>query len=312
MEMRPFTFRVETPIFVAREFFRHRSASYNEMSGRYTVMPKKFYVPEEGVRPLQQEGKAGNYFFVPGTYAQGREVDGSIRRTVVHCVEAYERMLAAGVAKEVARMVLPVNIYTQFYVTMNARNLMHFLTLRTDSTALYEIRQVAGLMEEALKEHMPITYDAYRAKRALNNIKPVGTVTQPTSITGTSQKAQEYQIYNKAHEIDIKLDPETLERAVRSAIKGIERQKVSMSRVPVETRTSTNPTERQHEITKDATAPNLEEPLTGVFFPRDPDEAYAAFTHTPGDKPTYEAYRSDLNVLRDRVRAGLKNRLDSE
>lgn len=156
-----FTFAIETPIFVAREFMRHRAASYNEMSGRYTVLPSKFYLPA-GDRPLQQEGKAGNYYFVEGTYDQQREAEGSIARTVEHCVDAYERMLNAGIAKEVARMILPVNIYTRFYVTMNARNLLHFLTLRTDPTALYEIRQVAGEIEEIFKDKMPMTYKAYK------------------------------------------------------------------------------------------------------------------------------------------------------
>ena len=302
-----FTFRVETPIFVAREFFRHRSASYNEMSGRYTVMPKKFYVPEEGVRPLQQAGKPGNYHFVPGTYAQGREVDGSIRRTVAHCVGAYDKMLDAGVAKEVARMVLPVNIYTEFYVTMNARNLMHFLTLRTDSTALYEIRQVAAAMEEHLKQKMPLTYEAFKAKQASQEAKSEAPkpVTQPSSITIASQRGQEYQIWN-APQVDIKVDPVKsgdFDKAVKDAIDRLERKR------PM---TFDDKSERQRELTQEATKPNLEEPLVGVFFPRDPSQAYQEFTHVSPEQKMYKAYRDDLNVLRDRVKAGLKNALDAE
>lgn len=157
-----FTFRICTPIFVAREFFRHRSASYNEWSGRYAEMVPRFYVPDLS-RPLQQQGKAGNYHFVEGTYDQKMLVTGNHRRIVEECWKEYQRELDAGVAKEVARNILPLNVYTQFYVTMNARNLMHFLNLRTDDTALYEIRAVAGAMEEILKNKMPHTYEAYKS-----------------------------------------------------------------------------------------------------------------------------------------------------
>lgn len=155
-----FTFRIETPIFVARELFRHRSASYNEWSGRYSEMEPKFYMPTIN-RPLKQEGKAGNYSFVSGSDEQYAQVLYATNEAVSLSYEKYLDMLDIGVAKEVARNVLPLGTYTKFYVTMNARNLMHFLTLRTDPTALYEIRQVAGKMEEVLKDTMPLTYKAY-------------------------------------------------------------------------------------------------------------------------------------------------------
>lgn len=157
-----FTFGVETPIFVAREFMRHRAASYNEMSGRYTVLPQKFYVPHRA-RALQQVGKAGNYQFEAGTYAQQSMVEGDFERIYNEVYRAYERMLKAGIAKEVARDILPVGTFTRFYVTMNARNLMHFLKLRTSDDALYEIREVAAKMEEILKDKMPLTYAAWEA-----------------------------------------------------------------------------------------------------------------------------------------------------
>lgn len=160
-----FTFVVETPIFVTREFMRHRTGAYNEVSGRYTVLPKKFYVPDEN-RPLKQEGKPGNYYFVEGTYSQYKLVDGDMRRETERVVKSYERMLDAGVAKEVARNILPVSTYTRFYVTINARNLMHFLGLRNHPTALYEIREVAQQMEEIFKDKMPLTYKAYKEHQA--------------------------------------------------------------------------------------------------------------------------------------------------
>lgn len=156
-----FTFRIETPIFVAREFFRHRSASYNEWSGRYSEMEPKFYMPSVD-RPLQQQGKAGAYEFVQGTGEQHMIVMWEYKDAINTAWQAYRNMLDAGVAKEVARNTLPVGTYTKFYVTMNARNLMHFLNLRTDPTALYEIRQVAAGMEDIFAEKMPLTYKAYK------------------------------------------------------------------------------------------------------------------------------------------------------
>lgn len=160
-----FTFRIETPIFVAREFFRHRSASYNEMSGRYTVMPYDFYLPNSD-RPLVQTGKAGDYTFTEGNYQQYALVDGVFRRVIGEAVNAYECMLSAGVAKEVARDILPLGTYTHFYVSMNARNLMHFLNLRTESQALYEIREVAGQMEAIFEQELPLTAKAWKNGRS--------------------------------------------------------------------------------------------------------------------------------------------------
>jgi len=156
-----FTFRVDTPIFVAREFFRHRSASYSEVSGRYTRLSPRFYVPGPE-RPLVQVGKAGAYQSTEGSYTQHKLVEGELRRIADEAYRAYERMVADGVAKEVARNVLPLSIYTQFYVTMNARNLMHFLGLRTAPDALFEIREVSYQMENFFKEAMPITYHAWK------------------------------------------------------------------------------------------------------------------------------------------------------
>ena len=159
-----FTFRIETPIFVAREFMRHRSASYNEWSGRYSQMIPKFYIPTRD-RPLRQAGKPGDYYFVPGSPDQYWTVLQTQKRVFQQAWDAYEEVLEAGVAKEVARNVLPLATYTQFYVTMNARNLMHFLNLRTAPNALQEIRDLAGAMEEHLKDKMPFTYESYTRKR---------------------------------------------------------------------------------------------------------------------------------------------------
>lgn len=157
-----FTFYVRAPIFVAREFMRHRMASYNEESGRYKVLETEFYYPVATDRPLVQIGKTGDYEFEDVT-------DPTFRESVLDLMdeaygpaeEVYHKLLSMGVAKEVARMVLPVGTYSSWYVTINARSLMNFLSLRTASNAQWEIREVAREMEQHFAREMPITYNAW-------------------------------------------------------------------------------------------------------------------------------------------------------
>lgn len=155
-----FTFFVDVPIFVAREFMRHRTFSYNEISGRYTQLTPKFYVPKTD-RPLIQQGKVGQYTFAPGNEEQYAYLQRWDEITYGYAWATYEDLLERGVAREVARNVLPVGIYTQFYATVNPRNLMQFLDLRNASNALFEIRDTAEQMEEYFEEKMPLTYKAY-------------------------------------------------------------------------------------------------------------------------------------------------------
>lgn len=153
-----FTFYVRAPIFVTREILRHRTASFNEESGRYRELDGTYYYPNE--RPLRQVGKTGDYKFEAGEDLRDITLDGfDLAYGTAQTV--YEELLIAGVAKEVARMVLPVGIYSSMYITMNARGLMNFLSLRTAPNAQYEIREVASQMELAFEEAMPITYDAW-------------------------------------------------------------------------------------------------------------------------------------------------------
>ncbi len=161
------TFFVSAPIFVFREFMRHRMASYNEESGRYRELRPVFYVP--GVeRRLVQQGKTGSYEFVEGTEEQYAIVVEQTRSSCVRAYEAYQTMLDAGVAREVARGVLPVATYSSMYVTMNARALMNFLSLRTKredsafpSFPQREIEMVAEQMESYWAELMPLTHAAF-------------------------------------------------------------------------------------------------------------------------------------------------------
>lgn len=166
-EHNAFTFYIEAPIFVFREFMRHRIASYNEESGRYKELSPVFYVPDEN-RKLVQVGKPGAYTFEDGTYDQKVMVPAEIKRTAKEAYTAYQRMLDKGVAREVARAVLPVNIYSSMFVTMNARALMNFLSLRTTREGTHfpsfpqrEIEMVAEKMEELWAEKMPVTWQKF-------------------------------------------------------------------------------------------------------------------------------------------------------
>lgn len=153
------TFVVDTPFFVAREFMRHRTFSFNEVSGRYTQLEPRFYVPAT-TRPMRQEGKVGNYTFTTDT-ALAEDVAEVLEGASVASWADYQELLECGVAKEVARMVLPMNTMTTFWATCNPRNLMHFLGLRTNEQAQYEIRDVAYRMEAIFKNLMPITHAAW-------------------------------------------------------------------------------------------------------------------------------------------------------
>jgi len=161
------TFYVQAPIFVFREFQRHRIASYNEESGRYKELSPVFYVPGPE-RNLIQVGKTGHYEFLPGTAEQIALVEQESRKASTESYESYQRMLEAGIAREVARIVLPLNIYSSMYVTMNSRALMNFLSLRTKREGTHfpsfpqrEIEMCAEKMEDFWKELMPYTFDAF-------------------------------------------------------------------------------------------------------------------------------------------------------
>ncbi len=163
------TLFVEAPIFVFREWQRHRIASYNEESARYRELRPSFYLPA-AERNLVQVGKAGAYRFEPGTAEQLAIVDVSLLAAYEAAYEAYERMLSAGVAREIARAALPVGIYSSMYVTMNPRGLMNFLSLRTHredaafvSHPQREIEMCAEKAEAIFADLMPVTHAAFEA-----------------------------------------------------------------------------------------------------------------------------------------------------
>ena len=155
------TVMAEVPIFVAREWHRHRTFAYNEISGRYTELEPAFYVPSED-RPLVQTGKAMDYKRESGSELQRDRVVSHHRVAASAGWNAYCELLSYGVAREVARDVLPASLFTRFYATANLRNWLHFVELRTDPTALWEIRQAANQVEAIIARLWPVAHAAYR------------------------------------------------------------------------------------------------------------------------------------------------------
>ena len=189
-EHNSFVFFIHAPIFVFREFHRHRIGwSYNEESGRYKQLDPLFYVPGEDRPGLMQVdgGKPGRYEYKNATTSEHELVCKTLQHSYTHAYRDYETLLACGFAKEVARMCLPVSIYSSMYATCNARSLMAFLSLRKKltkrepivaelqsppaiewegeaffpSNPMWEINQVADKMEERFKLAMPVTHRAF-------------------------------------------------------------------------------------------------------------------------------------------------------
>ncbi len=160
-EMVEFKFHVRLPIFVARQWIRHRTANVNEYSGRYSVMKGEFYVPDDqDIRCQSDVNKQGR---------SDKEVPEAIRRRLVDYLsrsqkEAYDRygeFVEAGLARELARIGLPLSLYTEWYWKIDLHNLMHFLRLRLDSHAQLEIRRYAEVMADIVRTVCPIAYEAF-------------------------------------------------------------------------------------------------------------------------------------------------------
>lgn len=161
-EHNSFRFHVRCPIFVAREWFRHRISSFNEFSMRYARATEDFYVPEpDDVR--SQVGKPGAYSFEPVDAELAERTREELQAVYETAYATYERLVEQGVARELARSVLPVGAYTEFYWTVNARALMNFVSLRNADTAQREIQRYAAAVERFLAEKMPITHAAFVA-----------------------------------------------------------------------------------------------------------------------------------------------------
>jgi thymidylate synthase (FAD) len=152
-----FQFHVKLPIFVARQWMRHRIASYNEISARYTEVAEEFYVPAE-FRIQDKINRQGSR--KSGTL-DSAELLKIYQKSLDSSYAAYRELIERGVAREMARMVLPVAQYTQFHWTVNARSLMNFLSLRMDPHAQLEIQDYARVIAGIFKARMPWTWEAF-------------------------------------------------------------------------------------------------------------------------------------------------------
>jgi thymidylate synthase (FAD) len=175
-EMNEIKFHIKLPIFVARQWIRHRTANVNEYSARYSILDKEFYIPKsKDLKPQSQinnQGRSGNL--------SAEEVDlysNIIKDNSQKGFDNYTTLLnededgktldpdKRGLARELSRMTLPLNAYTQWYWKIDLHNLMHFLSLRFDAHAQYEIRVYADVMMQILKKWVPLSYDAFVSNR---------------------------------------------------------------------------------------------------------------------------------------------------
>lgn len=155
-----FQFEVKAPIFVLRQWHRHRTWSYNELSARYRPLPEEFYVPDPTVIGVQSTSNK-----------QGRQEGGSLddrtaevsdfREACAASFRQYNSLLDAGWPRELARSVLPVSTYSHMFAKVDLKNLIHFLQLRCDAHAQYEIRVYADAIRELIKPIVPVSLDAW-------------------------------------------------------------------------------------------------------------------------------------------------------
>lgn len=157
-EQAVFKFHLKLPIFVMRQLVRHRIASLNEESLRYREVGDEFYVPEH-FRKQDEKNKQGS--LVVTTEINQEKCLQEYEKTIEHSYQTYKNLLNQGVAREMARMVLPVALYTQIYWMINARSLMNFILLRAEGHAQWEIQQYAAVLANFFKIKMPWTYEAF-------------------------------------------------------------------------------------------------------------------------------------------------------
>ena len=155
-----FTFAAKMPIFVARQWVRHRAASINEISARYAKLPCEFYVPAtDRMQAQSTSNKQGSGAVLPAELANGLRDD--IRDSSQRAYTHYENILSDGLSRELARMVLPTNFYTEWYWSANLRMVLHFLGLRCDPHVQYEMRVYADAMFEMVNDIAPLSTAAF-------------------------------------------------------------------------------------------------------------------------------------------------------
>ncbi len=160
-EMVEFKFHVKLPIFVARQWIRHRTANVNEYSGRYSEMKDEFYLPDaEQLRPQSATNKQGRAGEPLGEAVAGQILD-RLAKTQNQLFSEYNDYLETGLSRELARINLPLSAYTEWYWKIDLHNLFHFLRLRLDSHAQYEIRVYAEKMAELIRPFVPLAWEAF-------------------------------------------------------------------------------------------------------------------------------------------------------
>ncbi|OGQ05993.1 MAG: hypothetical protein A2W61_07820 [Deltaproteobacteria bacterium RIFCSPLOWO2_01_44_7] len=161
-EMVEFKFHCKMPIFVARQWIRHRTANVNEMSGRYSIMEDVFWIPEtEDLRKQSVTNRQGSSEEEAVAIPEAKEIQKSFQEDQKRLYEEYQHYLKVGVAREVARANLPLSIYTEWYWKIDLHNLLHFLSLRLDAHAQKEIRVFAEAMAHFVKQYCPIAWEAF-------------------------------------------------------------------------------------------------------------------------------------------------------
>ena len=170
-EMCEIKFHLKMPIFVARQWIRHRTANVNEYSARYSILDKEFYLPElDQIASQSVINNQGRGEVMPE--AKAKDIQERFKRDAEQCYDSYEYFLnensvdeEAGLARELARANLPINFYTQMYWKIDLHNLLHFLSLRADHHAQYEIRVYAQAMLDIVKKWVPTVYEAFMEYR---------------------------------------------------------------------------------------------------------------------------------------------------
>ena len=167
-EMCEIKLHVKLPVFVARQWIRHRTANVNEYSGRYSILDREFYIPQpEQLAAQSVVNNQGRGEVLTG--AEAARVLEILKRDAAQCYDNYESMLSQdgqqGLARELARMNLPMNIYTQWYWKTDLHNLFHFLRLRADAHAQYEIRVYAEAIAACVRDWVPLAYAAFEDYR---------------------------------------------------------------------------------------------------------------------------------------------------
>lgn len=189
-----FTFHVKLPIFVARQWIRHRTARLNEISGRYSVMKDEFYVPEPAAICKQsKDNKQGRDQEVPREMQE--KFIALVRKQQRQIYNEYDEAIQDDIARELARINLPLSLYTEWYWQIDLHNLFHFLTLRMDAHAQWEIRQYANVMADIVSKTAPFCYEAFENhvlnSRTVDKTTLDGIREYLTSRAATDEKARD-------------------------------------------------------------------------------------------------------------------------